>query len=362
MKARLLLEDGTLFTGLSFGSEGSSIGEVVFNTSMTGYQEILTDPSYCGQMITMTYPLIGNYGLTRDDYESLRPYAHGLIVREYAEYASNWRNEKSISTFLKEFGILGISGIDTRMLTRKIRNQGTMKGIITTGDEPLAELKERLTHPLPQDQVQRVSTKSIHISPNYGKRVVLIDFGAKHNIQRELFERNCEVISVPPYTSAEEILRFNPDGVILSNGPGNPKDLPEAVATIQKLLGKVPMFGISLGHQLFALACGADTAQMKFGHHGNQPVQELLTGKTVITSQNHGYMVPRDSVPEELLTITHIAINGGTIEGLEHCEHPAFTVQFQPESAPGPLDSGYIFDRFIKLMDSFNRKGVVIHA
>lgn len=363
MKARLLLEDGTLFTGTSFGAEGHSVGEVVFNTSMTGYQEVLTDPSYCGQIITMTYPLIGNYGLSRDDNESLRPCAHGFIVREHAEFASNWRNEYSISYFLKEYGILGISGIDTRMLTRKIRLHGTMKGVITTGNESLEELKERLNTPLMHDQVARVSTKSIHISPSYGKRVVLMDFGAKHNIVRELVERNCEVISVPYNTTAEEILRFRPDGVMLSNGPGDPKDVPEAIETIGKLLGKVPVFGICLGHQLLALACGADTEKLKFGHRGgNHPVKELKTGRTVITSQNHGYAVSPKSVKGTDLVISHIALNDGTVEGLEHKELPAFSVQYHPESAPGPLDSGYLFDRFHEMMESFAQKGEVAHA
>ncbi|SEN16829.1 carbamoyl phosphate synthase small subunit [Lihuaxuella thermophila] len=363
MKARLLLEDGTLFTGTSFGAEGISIGEVVFNTSMTGYQEILTDPSYCGQIITMTYPLIGNYGLSRDDNESLRPYAHGLIVREHAEYASNWRNEYSLAYFLKEYGIIGISGIDTRMLTRKLRMHGTMKGIITTGDESAEELTERLQTPLMRDQVARVSTKSIHISPSYGKRVVLMDFGAKHNIVRELVERNCEVISVPYNTTAEEILRFRPDGVMLSNGPGDPKDVPEAIETIKKLLGKVPVFGICLGHQLLALACGADTEKLKFGHRGgNHPVKELATGRTVMTSQNHGYAVNPDSVKGTDLVISHINLNDGTVEGLEHKKFPAFSVQYHPESAPGPLDSGFLFDRFHELMESFAQKGEEVHA
>lgn len=363
MTARLLLEDGTLFTGTSFGADGKSIGEVVFNTSMTGYQEILTDPSYCGQIVTMTYPLIGNYGISRDDNESLRPYAHGLLVREYAEYASNWRNELSLGTFLKEYGLIGIAGIDTRMLTRKIRLHGTMKGVITTGDEPLEELKEFLSSPMMRDQVARVSTKSIHIAPNFGKRVVLVDFGAKHNIVRELVERNCEVITVPYNTSAEEIMRFRPDGVMLSNGPGNPKDVPEGIRTIQKLMGKVPLFGICMGHQLVALAAGADTEKMKFGHRGgNHPVKELATGRTVITAQNHGYAVTSDSVKNTELEITHIALNDGTVEGLQHKTLPIFTVQYHPESAPGPLDSGYLFDRFLEIMESFARKGETINA
>lgn len=363
MKARILLEDGTLFEGTSFGAKGQSVGEVVFNTSMTGYQEILTDPSYCGQIVVMTYPLIGNYGINRDDNESLRPHAHGLVVREAAEFTSNWRSEQSIDHYLEEYGIIGIAGIDTRMLTRKLRVHGTMKGIITTGDEPIEELKERIQAPLMRDQVARVSTKSIHIAPSFGKRVVLMDFGAKHNIQRELVERNCEVISVPYDTTAEEILRFRPDGVMLSNGPGDPKDVPEAIRTVQKLLGKVPIFGICLGHQLFALACGADTEKMKFGHRGgNHPVKELATGRTVITSQNHGYAVQADSVNGTDLVISHIALNDGTVEGLVHKTLPAFSVQYHPESAPGPLDSGYLFDHFHELMESFAQKGGAVHA
>lgn len=363
MKARVVLEDGSLFYGESFGAEGASTGEVVFNTSMTGYQEILTDPSYCGQIITMTYPLIGNYGITRDDFESMRPHAQGLLVREYAEYASNWREEMLLGQFLKEYGIIGISGIDTRMLTRKIRLHGTMKAVLTTGDESTQELKERLNMPLMRDQVARVSTKSIHISPNTGKRVVLIDFGAKHSIVRGLAERNCEVISVPYNTSAKEILRFRPDGIILSNGPGDPKDVPESIYTIRQLLGKAPIFGVCMGHQLLALACGADTEKMKFGHRGgNQPVKELKSGNTVVTSQNHGYAVTKESLRETDLEVTHIALNDGSIEGLAHRSLPCFSVQYHPESAPGPHDSESLFDRFDELMESFAEKGESVHA
>lgn len=367
-QARLLLEDGTLFVGESFGAEGTSVGEVVFNTSMTGYQEIVTDPSYCGQMVTLTYPLIGNYGFTRDDDESIRPYAFGLIVREYAEYMSNWRQEDSIDEWLKMHKIVGISGIDTRMLTRKIRLHGTMRGILTTGTASIEELQEVLKNtPVMRDQVKNVSTRSVHISPNTGKRVVLMDFGSKHNIQRELSERNCEVISVPYHIKAEEILRYRPDGVLLSNGPGDPKDVPEAIETIRNLLGKVPIFGICLGHQLFALACGADTEKLKFGHRGgNHPVKELATGRTMMTAQNHGYAVNTESVQQTKLRISHVALNDGTVEGLEHTEVPAFSVQYHPESAPGPLDSGYLFDRFMDLMEQEHGsqvgKGEKVHA
>jgi carbamoyl-phosphate synthase small subunit len=352
MEARLILTDGTVFTGTSFGATGETIGEVVFNTSMTGYQEILTDPSYYGQLITMTYPLIGNYGLNRDDNESLMPYCQGLIVREHATYASNWRSELTIDEWLSMHHIIGISGIDTRMLTRKIRISGTMKGLITTSDESVETLLSRIQDmSLPHDQVAQVSTKNIQISPNVGKRVVLIDYGAKHNIQRELVERNCEVVVVPYNTTATEVLKYQPDGVMLSNGPGNPKSVPESVEAIQGLLGKVPIFGICLGHQLLALACGGDTEQLKFGHRGgNHPVKELSTGRTYLTAQNHGYAVTEASLTNTPLIVSHIALNDRTVEGVEHKEVPAFSVQYHPESAPGPLDSGYLFDRFMTMI------------
>ncbi|MGA8942076.1 MAG: glutamine-hydrolyzing carbamoyl-phosphate synthase small subunit [Thermoactinomyces sp.] len=363
MRARVLLEDGSLFEGESFGAKGTSVGEVVFNTSMTGYQEILTDPSCCGQIIAMTYPLIGNCGITRDDFESMRPHAQGLLVKEYAEFPSNWRSQMTLSQFLKEYGIIGISGIDTRMLTRKIRLHGTMKAVLTTEDMSMEELKERMNTPLMRDQVARVSTKSIHFSPNTGKRVVLIDLGAKHNLVRGLAAKNYEVITVPYNTSAEEILRFRPDGIMLSNGPGNPKDVPETIYIIRQLLGKAPVFGVCMGHQLLALACGADTEKMKFGHRGgNQPVKELQSGNTIITSQNHGYVVTKESLKGTGLEITHIALNDGSIEGLAHQSLPCFSVQYHPELAPGPRESESLFDRFDKLMESFAEKGESVHA
>ncbi|WP_044642516.1 glutamine-hydrolyzing carbamoyl-phosphate synthase small subunit [Risungbinella massiliensis] len=363
-KARLLLQDGTIFEGTSFGTEGESIGEVVFNTSMTGYQEILTDPSYCGQMITMTYPLIGNYGFSRDDDESRQSFAHGLIVREHAEYMSNWRQEISVDEWCREQGVIGISGIDTRMLTKKIRVHGTMRCLLTTGSEDITNLKEKLANaPQMRDQVARTSTKSTYIAPNNGKRVVLVDFGAKYNIQRELVERGCEVITVPYNTTAAEIRRYRPDGVLLSNGPGDPKDVPEAQQMIRELLGEIPIFGICLGHQLFALACGADTEKLKFGHRGgNHPVKELATDRTVMTSQNHSYAVKEDSIQGLPLKVSHIALNDGTVEGLEHTEYPVFSVQYHPESAPGPQDSGYLFDRFLEKIETSIRKGETVHA
>lgn len=358
MRARLLLEDGTLFEGESFGAEGEVVGEVVFNTGMTGYQKVLTDPSYCGQIVTMTYPLIGNVGFNRDEAETLRPFVYGLIVREYAELPSHWRCEQPLSDWLKKHGIVGMAGIDTRMLTRKIRIHGTMKGLLTTREEPLSDMMDKLERiPLPRDHVARVSTGSAYAVPGFGKRVVLVDLGVKYGILRELVRRGCDVVVVPHDTPAEEIDRLRPDGVLLSNGPGNPKNVPRTIETVEKLLGRYPLFGICLGHQVLALACGADTEKMKFGHRGgNHPVKELESGRTVITSQNHGYVVKKDSLTDTPLEVTHIALNDGTVEGLRHKELPAFSVQYHPEAAPGPEDSSFLFDRFMELMDRHQRK------
>ncbi|AZN40555.1 glutamine-hydrolyzing carbamoyl-phosphate synthase small subunit [Paenibacillus albus] len=352
MQARLLLEDGTLFTGLGFGAEGQSTGEVVFNTGITGYQEVLSDPSYCGQIVTMTYPLIGNYGITRDDFEAVRPYIHGFVVRRHEPVPSNWRAEYTLDRLLKEYGIIGISDIDTRMLTRKLRHFGTMKGILSTGAERVEELAERLNiSPLMRDQVARTSTTSIFSSPGDRERIVLVDYGAKSGILRELTKRGCDVVVVPHDTTAEQIRRLNPDGIQLSNGPGDPKDVPHAVKMIQELLGEYPIFGICLGHQLFALACGADTDKLKFGHRGgNHPVKELATGRCYITSQNHGYTVVEESVAGTKLEVSHINNNDRTIEGLKHSEFPAFSVQYHPEAAPGPYDSSYLFDQFLDMI------------
>ena len=352
MQARLLLEDGTLFTGAAFGADGESAGEVVFNTGITGYQEVLSDPSYCGQIVTMTYPLIGNYGITRDDFEAIRPYVHGFVVRRHEVTPSNWRAEYTVDRLLKEYGIVGISGIDTRMLTRKLRHFGTMKGILTTGSQPIDELKEMLgVTELMRDQVARTSTKQLFSSPGDKERIVLVDFGAKSGILRELTKRGCDVVVVPHDTTAEEIRRLRPDGIQLSNGPGDPKDVPHAVNMIQELLGEIPIFGICLGHQLFALACGADTGKLKFGHRGgNHPVKELATNRCYITSQNHGYTVVEESVQGTDLVVTHINNNDKTIEGLKHANMPAFSVQYHPEAAPGPYDSSYLFDDFIEMI------------
>ncbi|MFW5434267.1 glutamine-hydrolyzing carbamoyl-phosphate synthase small subunit [Paenibacillus apiarius] len=357
MQARLMLEDGTLFTGAAFGADGESAGEVVFNTGITGYQEVLSDPSYCGQIVTMTYPLIGNYGITRDDFEAIRPYVHGFVVRRHEVTPSNWRAEYTVDRLLKEYGIVGISGIDTRMLTRKLRHFGTMKGILTTGSQPVDELKEMLgVTELMRDQVARTSTNQLFSSPGDKERIVLVDFGAKSGILRELTKRGCDVVVVPHDTTAEEIRRLRPDGIQLSNGPGDPKDVPHAVNMIQELLGEIPIFGICLGHQLFALACGADTGKLKFGHRGgNHPVKELATNRCYITSQNHGYTVVEESIQGTDLVVTHINNNDKTIEGLKHANAPAFSVQYHPEAAPGPYDNSYLFDDFIEMIREHKR-------
>lgn len=356
MLAKLYLEDGTLFVGESFGGEGGQVGEVVFNTGITGYQEVLSDPSYCGQIVTMTYPLIGNYGIARDDFEAVRPFVHGFVVRRHEEVPSNWRAQYNLGDLLKEYGIVGISGIDTRMLTRKIRSFGTMKGVIMTGDVSVEELRERLhAGDLLRDQVSRVSTKSVYNSPGKGERIVLMDFGSKSGIMRDLTRRGCDVVVVPHDATAEQIRRLRPDGVLLSNGPGDPKDVPQAVETVRQLLGTIPIFGICLGHQLFALACGADSEKLKFGHRGgNHPVKDLESGRCYITSQNHGYTVKQDSLEGTGLVVTHINNNDGTIEGLKHAEHPAFSVQYHPEASPGPFDSTYLFDDFLDMVRKFH--------
>jgi carbamoyl-phosphate synthase small subunit len=355
--AYLLLEDGTVFKGKAFGARDKKVGEVVFNTGMTGYQEVMTDPSYCAQIVTMTYPLIGNYGINRDDHESLQPYIYGLVVKEYCDYPSNWRNEISLDEFLQERGIPGIYDIDTRMLTKIIRERGTLKGMIVSAvsERELAELQAELaTTAIIRDQVARVSTKNAFHCPGTGQRVVLVDFGSKAGILRELTQRHCDVRVVPHDTSADEILRLKPDGILLSNGPGNPKDVQQGIQMVREVLGKVPLFGICLGHQLFALACGADTEKLKFGHRGaNHPVKDIERDVTFLTSQNHGYTVNLESLDGTGLKTTHIAVNDQTIEGLRHLHYPAFSVQFHPEASPGPDDSNLLFDQFMTMMEQW---------
>lgn len=359
MKRQLILENGTVFVGEGFGAETETIGEVVFNTGMTGYQEVLSDPSYCGQIVTFTYPLIGNYGISRDDFESISPSVGALVVKEACDIASNWRNEQSLDELLKEKNIPGLAGIDTRKLTRLIRQFGTVKGAICGMDVNAADVVNHLTlNSLRRDQVKQVSTPARYASPGRGYRVVVVDFGMKHGILRELTSRGCDCVVVPYDTNAEEILKLCPDGVMLSNGPGDPKDVLEATDMIRGLLGKVALFGICLGHQLFALACGANTEKLTFGHRGsNHPVKDLRTGKVAITSQNHGYTVNHESLIGTDLDITHVALNDQTIEGLRHKKFPAFTVQYHPEASPGPRDANHLFDDFIEMITESKKDG-----
>lgn len=356
-KRQLILEDGTTFTGTAFGSLQQRIGEIVFNTGMTGYQEILSDPSYCGQIVTMTYPLIGNYGINREDFETINPSIHGLVVKEMCEVPSNFRQEETLNRYLKTKDIPAIAGIDTRKLTRQIRKHGTMKAILTKPYQDEVPEKDQSilnTMTLRRDQVKQVSTVKPYIVPGRGKRIVLVDLGMKHGILRELTKRHAHVTVVPYHYNATEILRLKPDGIMLTNGPGDPKDVPEAIAMIASIIGKIPIFGICLGHQLLALACGANTEKLPFGHRGaNHPVKDLKTGMTHITSQNHGYAVTTTSLENTELQLTQIALNDRSVEGIEHRRYPAFSVQYHPESSPGPEDTSHLFDQFLSMIDDY---------
>ena len=355
MAARLLLEDGSLFVGENFGAQGESFGEVVFNTGMAGYQEVLTDPSYCGQIVTMTYPLVGNYGCNMDDIESTKSHVRGFVVREAAEYPNHYRSQLSLDDYLKRENVIGISGIDTRQLTRTLRVHGTMRGVLTTLDTPVEELLERLQNfALPRDQVAQVTTQSAYRVPADGRRIVLLDFGTKMGTLRSLRERGCDIVVLPAFSTVDEIMAWGPKGIMMSNGPGDPEDLPEVVSVIKQLIGKVPIFGICMGHQLLSLACGATTEKLQFGHRGaNHPVKDLRTNRVYITSQNHGYVVKTDSLQDTELELTHVNQNDGTVEGVRHKLKSAFSVQYHPEARPGPDDSDYLFDDFIDMIDAF---------
>ncbi|MFN3966136.1 MAG: glutamine-hydrolyzing carbamoyl-phosphate synthase small subunit [Endomicrobiia bacterium] len=355
-KGIIVLEDGTFFEGLSFGAEGEKTGEVVFNTSMTGYQEILTDPSYKGQIVTMTYPLIGNYGINENDFESYKPHLEGFIVKECSKISSNWQSEKLLDEFLREHNIIGIEGIDTRMLTKHIRTSGAMKAIISTQDFNIKRLiKKAIESPglIGRDIVKEVSCKKAFDWNTSGEyKVVVLDCGVKYNILRELANNGCYVKVVPAKTQAEEILSLKPNGILLSNGPGDPAGVSYVVETVKKLLTKnIPIFGICLGHQILGLAFGGKTYKLKFGHHGgNHPVKDLKTGRIHVTVQNHGFCVDIDSINKDIFEITHLNLNDYTLEGISHKKLPVFSVQFHPESSPGPEDAKYLFKKFVYLM------------
>ena len=365
--AKLALEDGAVFTGRVFGAEGTSEGEVVFNTSMTGYQEILTDPSYKGQIVTMTYPLIGNYGVNRLDVESRSPQVAGFVVKELSPLYSNYRADMSLDQYLRENNIVAIQGVDTRAITRRLRISGSMRGILTSQILDDAALVHRARHAAEMagaDWVQAVMPKKPYdwnqgqgdwslgpVENGAGLYVVALDCGAKQNILRHLIQRGVKVTVLPPDTSADKILKYRPDGLFVSNGPGDPAVLDYAVKPLQDVLGKVPIFGICLGHHLLGRAIGATTYKLKFGHRGaNQPVKNLDTGRVEITSQNHGFAVDQSSLEAHGGIVTHINLNDNTVEGFRHKDLPVFCVQYHPEASPGPHDAGYLFDAFIEMM------------
>ncbi len=352
MKAFLILEDGTVFSGTSIGSAKDMISEIVFNTSMTGYLEVLTDPSYAGQAVAMTYPLIGNYGVT-PDMESGRAWPDGYILRELSRLPSNFRCQGSLSDFLKEQGIPGIAGVDTRTLTRRLREKGTMNGMITTREDyDLDEILPKIKEYRIGDVVAQATCKERYVLKGEGAKVALLDFGAKDNIARSLNRRGCQVTVYPAYTSAEEIIKSNPDGIMLSNGPGNPETNTTIIEEIRKLYHTdIPVFAICLGHQLMALANGGATYKLKYGHRGgNHPVKDLESGRVYISSQNHGYAVDAASMDRSVAREAFVNVNDGTNEGLAYEGKKIFTVQFHPEACPGPKDSGYLFDRFMEMM------------
>jgi carbamoyl-phosphate synthase small subunit len=370
MKAKLMLENGVVFAGESFGATGETAGEVVFNTSITGYQEILTDPSYAGQIVTMTYPLIGNYGVNAADMESVKPQVAGFVAKEHSEFPSNFRSTSSLGEWLERHGIICIENIDTRMLTKMIRSIGAMRGIISTqdlDDESLLAKIKKVPNMKGLDLATRVTTGDSYQWNDVDKtpfalapmassrkkkwRVIVYDYGVKHNILRRLASYGCDLTVVPASSDADRILAMNPDGIFLSNGPGDPAAVKYAILNLKKLLGKKPIFGICLGHQLLALALGGKTFKLKFGHRGaNHPVKNLLTGTIEITSQNHGFAVNPDSLDSKEVEITHTNLNDQTNEGFRHRSLPIFSVQYHPEASPGPHDSDYLFAQFIEML------------
>jgi carbamoyl-phosphate synthase small subunit len=364
MKAILALEDGSIYTGRTFGAVGETSGEVVFNTSMSGYQEILTDPSYAGQIVVMTYPHIGNYGTNNRDEESQQPYVEGFVAREFSAISSNWRSIESLEEYLKRHHIVSISEVDTRALVLRIRSRGAMRGIISSVDLDSVKLVERAKSIRSMLGCDLASTVTCEMPYAYGEssaapaarrfKVVAYDYGIKRNILNNLAQVGCDLTVVPAFTPAEEVLSLRPDGIFLSNGPGDPEPLEYAVNNIRRLLGRVPVFGICLGHQLMGLAFGGKTYKLKFGHRGgNQPVKNLLTHKVEITSQNHGFAVDPDSLDAGQIELTHINLNDQTVEGIRHRSLPAFSVQYHPEASPGPHDSHYLFEEFKRLILDF---------
>lgn len=353
MKRYLILEDGTVYPGEGFGANTLTVGEVVFTTGMVGYQEAITDQSYANQILVFTNPLIGNYGINSEDNETLQPQIKGVICHQVARVPSNWRMTEALPSFLAKHHIPGIQGIDTRELVQKLRQHGTLRGTVTDSAANVSKVVEELKQATPtKGIISKVSTKQAYVNPGLQRNVVVIDFGMKNSILRELNKRDCNVTVLPANVTARQVMDLHPDGVLLSNGPGDPSEMTSAAAMVAKIEQQVPVFGICMGHQVFALANGAKTYKMKFGHRGfNHPVRDLATGKIAFTSQNHGFAVDPSSIVDSDLRITHIEINDGTVEGLAHIKYPAFSVQFHPDAAPGPHDAAALFDKFMKMID-----------